>query len=330
MSPGRAKRMMQTGQRLNQQPDVAKAALAGQLSPEQAEAVSDGAAANPDKTQDLIDKAHELSMPELNQEVAKTKSEATDLEARRRDLHAKRSFRRWTDREGAGHAHLLGNPESTIALWRAIDPIRRRLRMLGRSSEEPNDTFEAIDHDALLVLAAVATGGDSQLSMKDLLDLGLFPQLDPSVFAGRTPPTSDEQPPQPSGKRSKKLAGSPTKIIVRVDLDALLRGVPMEGELCEIDGYGSVAISVIEDLIAGGNTFLAAALVRNHKLTGVHDHGPDPTPTRRRHWSSFTPSAQSKDAKRETVSKPTIARTGPRPTSPSRIYSTISAGFITN
>jgi hypothetical protein len=50
-----------------------------------------------------------------------------------------------------------------------------------------------------------------------------------------------------------KQARSPStrpgaKVIVRVDLAALLRGCPTEGETCEIAGYGPVAVSTVRDL----------------------------------------------------------------------------------
>jgi hypothetical protein len=106
MSPAAAKRALETGRRLADQPEVAAAALAGELSLEQATAVSDGVAADPAKAKQLIDKAKRSSLPELNDEVAKVKAAASDQEQRRRDRHAKRSLRRWTDRDGALQAHL--------------------------------------------------------------------------------------------------------------------------------------------------------------------------------------------------------------------------------
>jgi hypothetical protein len=108
VSPATAKRTLETGKRLAQPPDVAAAALAGQLSAEQAEAVSDGVAANPAKAKELVEKAQHSSLPELNEEVARTKAAVTDQEVRRQTIHAKRSLRRWTDRDGALQAHLYG------------------------------------------------------------------------------------------------------------------------------------------------------------------------------------------------------------------------------
>jgi len=63
-------------------------------------------------------------------------------------------------------------------------------------------------------------------------------------------------------KRAKKLAGSPMRVMVRVDLDALLRGVALDGELCEIAGYGPVPVSVIEDLLATENPFIVGILTK--------------------------------------------------------------------
>src|SRR5262249_53472456 len=132
MSPAAAKRALETGRRLADQPEVASAALAGELSLEQTAAVSDGGAADPAKAGELIDKARRSSLPELNEEVARIKAACSDQEDRWRAVHAKRSFRRWTDREGAFHAHLYGHPEDGASLWRMLDPIRRRLNVLRR------------------------------------------------------------------------------------------------------------------------------------------------------------------------------------------------------
>jgi hypothetical protein len=111
MSPATAKRALETGRRLADQPEVAAAALAGHLSLEQTTAISDGVAADPAQARALIDKAQRSSLPELNEEVARVKAASSDPEQRRRDRHAKRSLRRWTDRDGALQAHLYGHPE---------------------------------------------------------------------------------------------------------------------------------------------------------------------------------------------------------------------------
>jgi hypothetical protein len=58
--------------------------------------------------------------------------------------------------------------------------------------------------------------------------------------------------------------------MVRVDLDTLLRGVAIDGELCEIAGFGPVAVSVIEELIANDNAFVVGVLTKSTKVLGVY------------------------------------------------------------
>jgi hypothetical protein len=265
-------------------------------------------AANPAKAKELIEKAKQSSMAELNEEVAKVKADSSDLEERRKARHAKRSLRRWTDRDGALQAHLYGHPEDGALLWRMLDPIRRRLTILRHEAGVPNEILDAHDYDALMTMATIAIGKDGELSFADLLGLGLFPQIDPSqpdsrigppgrppadpsdLFTTAEPPggaDTDHRPaeptdptdPSPSGSqahRPKKLAGSPLRLMIRVDLDALLRGVPLEGELCEIPGYGPVPLSVVEDLLATENPFIIGILTKGQALTGVYHHGRHP------------------------------------------------------
>jgi hypothetical protein len=64
-----------------------------------------------------------------------------------------------------------------------------------------------------------------------------------------------------------KRAGS--KVIVRVDLPALLRGRPGDGEVCEIAGFGPVAVSAVRELMESGDPFLAAVVTNGKRVTGV-------------------------------------------------------------
>jgi hypothetical protein len=68
-------------------------------------------------------------------------------------------------------------------------------------------------------------------------------------------------------------AGPPSrsraKVVVRVDLAALLRGYPLDGELCEIGGYGPVAVSAVRDLLDTGDPFLAAVVANGERVVGV-------------------------------------------------------------
>lgn len=271
MSPGAARRAMDAGQRMADQPDVAAAATAGELSLEQAAAVSDGVAANPASAQELIDKAKNSSMPELNAEVANVKAAHCDQEARRRDRHERRSWRRQTDRDSALQAHMFGHPEDGLTVWRALDPIRRRLIMLRREAGGPVERLDALDYDALVLLCEIAAGKDGELKLADLLEEGLFPQLDAEALAGRSQPPlfSTSEPPHPAPTRKKKLAGGPMKAMIRIDFSTFFRGVPLEGELCEIVGYGPVPVSVVKALIETENPVLVGLATNAKQLLGV-------------------------------------------------------------
>jgi hypothetical protein len=63
---------------------------------------------------------------------------------------------------------------------------------------------------------------------------------------------------------------------VRIDLGALLRGCPVEGEVCEISGFGPVAVSAVRDMIDTDDPFLTAVATRGQKLVGVAHLGRRP------------------------------------------------------
>ena len=384
MTVSAARRSLDTGRRMANQPDVAGAALAGDLTPAQAEAVSDGAAADASKASELIEQARSTSLTELNDTVATIKAAAGDAEEARRRLRARRSLRRWTDRDGACHAHLYGLPEDGARLWRALDPLRRKLNSLHRQRNVERESFEALDYDALITLAAIATGSErTELSFADLRDLGLFPDVGPTRPAGpdgdpdpappSTPPVAGPPPatgesfppegsvpgaddsraapddgtpapddgmpapdhpglptgnaPDPTSRRPvpagtgtagdgqalgarpradaqpsdrtdpprsrPRLPGGPIRLMIRVDLDTLLRGVPADGELCEISGWGPVPVSVIEALAASESTFLVGLLTKSQQVLGVYHHTRHPTSHQRSALDFVQPTCQA-------------------------------------
>jgi hypothetical protein len=301
-----ARRSLEAGRRMAQQPEVAHAALAGRLSPEQTALVADGAAANGSKARELIERAHQSSLGELRNQVAQIKADACDQEARRQRIHAARKLRRYRDADGVWHLFASGNVEDGIGIARLLEPIRQRLDRLRRDRGDARQTYEQLDYDALVQLSEIAAGRDGELTLADLVEIGLFGQLqttaasfvrpepeppcDPHlplvVDTGDQParpvpadPASETPPGGPARPRSKsrRLAGRRTQLTIRVDLGVLMRGVPLEGELCDIPGYGPVPVSVIEDLVASGNTLIAGLLTNAEQIIGVRHFGRRPT-----------------------------------------------------
>lgn len=235
-SVSQASEAIETARRLEKLPAVAAAARAGELSAQQAAAVSDAAAVDASAEARLVEKARTSSLGELREECSRTKAAARpDAEARRRAIHAERFLRSYNDAEGAWNLRMRDNPEVGAEVMAAIDAIRDRLFRTARRQghQEPSEAYAA---DALAELVRTA--------------------------------------PNRSGSRS---AGSRAKIIVRVDLPALLRGQVATGEVCELAGFGPVAASAVRDLIDTGDPFLAAVVTRGEQVVGVAHLGRRPT-----------------------------------------------------
>jgi hypothetical protein len=82
-----------------------------------------------------------------------------------------------------------------------------------------------------------------------------------------------------AGAPSRSRGPATAKTIVRVDLAALLRGRAVEGETCEIAGFGPVAVSAVRDLLDIGDPFLAAVVTKGEQVVGVAHLGRRPTAT---------------------------------------------------
>jgi hypothetical protein len=66
------------------------------------------------------------------------------------------------------------------------------------------------------------------------------------------------------------------EVMVRVDFETLLRGYPVDGETCEVAGFGPVPAKVVRDIMEGGNPFLKAVLTKGEGIVGVAHLGRRP------------------------------------------------------
>jgi hypothetical protein len=117
---------------------------------------------------------------------------------------------------------MRNNPDAGAQTMAALAPPRDRLFNQARTEgrREPIGAYAA---DALVDAVCPKPGGDE---------------------------SGDNPPPSRGG----------AKVIARVDLPALLRGHPVEGETCEIAGFGPVAVSAVRDLLDAADPFLAAVV----------------------------------------------------------------------
>lgn len=221
-----ARRRLQTSKRVRRQSGTDDALRKGELSDEQADAVSSGAEASPEEEDELLDSARREPLHELRRKSAGARARADeDREATRRRLHRQRSLRRWNDEEGMGNL-LLRLPADAMA---EVDAAMKR--KIDRRFADARDAgkFESLENYA----ADVA---------KELL-------------TSQAGPTGS----QGSGRTVGNQAVRPDKkVIARIDVTALNRGRVEGDELCEIDGIGPVSVAAVRSLLS--DAFLALVL----------------------------------------------------------------------
>ena len=93
---------------------------------------------------------------------------------------------------------------------------------------------------------------------------GLPPPLPGVKAAGASRATRDAVPVRPA------------KVLVRLDWDALVRGWPIDGEVCEIAGLGPVPVSAVRAMISSGDVFLAAVVTKGADVVSVAHLGRRP------------------------------------------------------
>ncbi len=316
MSPANARRALETGQRLADQAEVAQAALAGDLSAEQATAVCDGVAANRAKAAELIDMAKQPRCRSSTRRWPRSRPRPPTW--------------RLAARPSTPSAPCAGGPTATAPCRPTCTATPKTAPGCGGCStpsaagspscgadRATSESFEALDYDAIMTMAAIAAGQEGELGLHDLVELGLFPQL-----AAVSRPADRPPPPLEALGRGQEAGRQPARIMVRVDLDSLLRGVATEGELCEIAGYGPVPVSVVQDLLANDNPFVVGILTKSTRSKASTTTAARPPRIKTRPSTFSTRPVPPKAARPGPTSNPTTERTGTKPNSPSSTSST--------
>ena len=228
-SLGEARRAIAAGQAMADQPEVAAAARAGELSRAQAALVSGAAGANPGATERLLETARKGSLGELAGEAGRARAGAEDLDQRRAALREARSLREWTDPFGTWQLHARGLPEDGARVMAALAPLADGAFEAARKQDR-REAPEAYAFDALVALASGAGGGASGY-----------------------------------------------EVMVRVDHSALVRGYALDGETCELAGFGPVSPQVVLDIMDADDPFLKAILTKGKDVVGVAHLGRRPT-----------------------------------------------------
>lgn len=226
---GRAAAQLRTGRQADELPKTKRAMQEGDLSPEQAEAVASASTADPAAEDGLLRAAADETAAALRRRADAARAAATDARERERRVRRERSVRYRNDAEGAFCLTLRGPAADGVMLLSLLRPFeeeafrqsRRREREGGERETHENRTYDALM--ALLASPAVDAAADAP--------------------APRTP-----------------RGGDNVKVIVRVDLAALLRGHTVAGETCEVDGVGPLSAEAVKRMLLDRNPFVAAVL----------------------------------------------------------------------
>ena len=222
-SVGAARDAVETSRRLTSQRATDDALAKGRLSEEQARAVSDAAAADPNAERGLLDTAARRSVRDLRQRCAETKANAhPDQRARREAIRTARTCRTWTDREGAWNLAMRHLPEVGAEIEALLAPYTHARHEAARraGTHEPRHAYRA---DAMLDLARA---------------------------------TNHHRHRRRPAQRRRSRAD--TKVFVHIDLDTLLRGHTDPGSTCHIDGIGPVDVDHVQSLL--GEAFVVALI----------------------------------------------------------------------
>jgi hypothetical protein len=228
-----------TARRLKDLPATDAAARRGVLSPAQAAAIADAASVAPAAEQRLLDAAARESVGELRDRCARTKAAADpDPEATRRRIHDARRVRRFSTSDGLHHFQAAGPADAIAQIDAALKPFTEARFKHARQAGE-RERFEAYEFDAFVAMATAASS------------------------------TSGEDTPAPKARH---------RIIVRADLEALVRGWVDDGEVCEITGLPMSAVAV-RDLL--GQSVLDLVLTKGKDVCNVTHLGRGPTAAQR-------------------------------------------------
>jgi len=273
VSPGAARRTLETADQLASQPEVAHALRSGEISTAQAAEIASAVAHNPACAPRLLDDAKTRGFKGLRQScrVARLAAKSREEDQANYDRQRERRYcRTWTDADGSGRIDARMDPLSFVRFKACLHPFEEEAFNAFRKAgtREPTDRYRA---DALLALAETAVANRETVHTAG--DATLFSAGDTS-HATSIRGGSAASPADGSGK-----AKVPAKLIVVVDRQALLRGYPEDGERCEIEGFGPIPLAAAREIMQ--DAFLAAVVTDGVDIRRVVHLGRHPTEMQR-------------------------------------------------
>ena len=250
-SVGDAKRVADTAAKVAGLGATQDALRSGNLSPAQAAAVADGAAADPDAEAELLEAAARESVRSLRDKarrvVLNSRGTVEQRYARQRNL---RSFNHWTDDEGMVAGRFRLTPDAGSAVIKAIQrEADRHYRLAYREGRRESPENYAAD-----ALVALITGkgllGKRNSSGSEVVVVLSYEAL----RRGFANPDADPDAKESDAKEPD--AEEP-------DLD--------KTEFCEVPGFGAVPVSKAREMLA--DAFLKGVVADGTRVTHVKHFG---------------------------------------------------------
>ena len=248
-----AQKDLECSRRLKELPAAEDAVRNGELSPDQAKAVADGASADPGCEDELLDAARRGSFGELARKAKARKAAALgDDEARHAAAHKNRSFKTGTNAQGEGWGSYHGPAHHNAKLNALLNPHLEKVFARART-EGRRERFDANLYDALMSLLGIdgVDGAKGNGTTAADTDRG-----HPTSRPGPAAPVRPVGPTSPVGPAGAPAASPPqppapvkAQLIMRVDAAALKRGHTLAGELCEIQGVGPVPVAALREFL---------------------------------------------------------------------------------
>ena len=253
-----------TARRMADLPAADEAWRAGRLSGPQAAAVASAASQRPEAERSLVDAAAGASLGGLRRACGEALAKGVGAEERERRVHARRSVTHREHVEGGFEMVVRGTHASLATIRAGLATTHERVFQQARRDGR-HERADAHLFDALELLCADA------------------------VAASRSGPRAAGRPGAPAGRVEGGSSGGDgsgvvrrpavpaSKVIVRVDHAALMRGYPLDGELCEVSGVGPIPVAAVRDAVASGDPFLAAVVTDGVDVQSVVHLGRRPT-----------------------------------------------------
>jgi hypothetical protein len=238
ISTGQAQTTLSNGVRLAELPGTEQALRAGELSGPKLTELTTAGVLSPESEQELLQGAGRAPLKVIRDRCQRSRATGSDQVARIKRIRAERFFSSWTDSEGAFCYRGRDTPDRGAEILSHLEQVASRLRDEQRSKakEEPGGDTEDIPERANRA----------------------------DAFHALMTASPDEG--------SSVLTGTPrAQVVVRVDLDSLLRGQTAPGELCEIDDLGPIPVPMARDL--ANDSFLAVLFHRAGDIRAVSHFG---------------------------------------------------------